>query len=238
MKIGLIISIGVFLLIIGFFIWKRKSKNTQNAPTEFLKLESENQSNKHIPKLPENWIAEIEKKWDGKAWNKYKNAYYDIWAKACEDVYDKNKYWEKNQTHADFLKEVTKEQRVYFTLINFESQVNNGGVYQFLFNYPELSILALQAMQETGLEKLEKDYEIVLKEFFGNFKTIQDLHSKFNDNHRDWNNRWTSFSEGYKELTSTEVIESYFFTEIFTKDYQQKLIDYVKSNPDKIYKIE
>jgi len=217
MKTGILIIIILLILVVGFLVWWNKSNNIANALTEFVKLDSKTESTKHLPLLPNNWISEIEKKWTEKEWGIYDNEYYDISNKICNDVYSKNKYWEKNQTHTDFLNELTKEQRIYFTLVNFEGQVNNGGVYQFLFNNPELSIIALQGMQEVRIEKLAKDYEIVLKEYFGKFNTIQELYSKFQNNKNDWNKRWNSFAEGYKELPSAKVIEEYFYDENLKK---------------------
>jgi uncharacterized protein YaaN involved in tellurite resistance len=93
-------------------------------------------------------------------------------------------------------------------------------------------------MKEVGVEKLAQDYEIVLKEYFGKFNTIQELYSRFQNENNEWNKRWNSFAEGYKELQSTEIIEDYFYTENFVKIYQEKLIEYVKANPTKLYKIE
>ncbi len=204
----------------------------------FVRLESQTESTKHLPLLPENWISEIEQKWNGKEWGIYDNEHYDICEKICNEVYSTNKYWEKNQTHADFLNELTKEQRIYFTLINFESQVNNGGVYQFLFNNPDLPIIALEGMKEIGMSKLAKDYEIVLKEYFGNFSTIQDLYLKFQNDKSDWNKRAQAFADGYKELPSAEKIEDYFYEESFVKSYQQDLTKYVKANRIKFYRTE
>lgn len=238
MKTGIIIIILVIILVFGFFVLRNKSNNTENSTTEFVRLHSQSESTRHLPLLSDNWISEIEQKWNDKEWGIYDNEHYDICEKICNDIYSTNKYWEKNQTHADFLNELTKEQRIYFTLISFESQVNNGGVYQFLFNYPELSILALEGMQETGMEKLATDYEIVLNEYFGKFDTIQDLYSKFQNNKSDWNKRFTAFAEGYKELPSAEKIEDYFYEESFVKTYQQDLTKYVKSNRNKLYKTE
>ncbi|UTD14234.1 DMP19 family protein [Tenacibaculum mesophilum] len=236
MKIGILIIIIILILVIGFLILRNKTNNSENTMTEFVRLDSESESTQHLPLLPENWISEIEQKWNDKKWGVYDNEHYDICEKICNDIYATNKYWEKNQTHANFLKEMTKEQRIYFTLINFESQVNNGGVYQFLFNYPELSILALEGMQATGMEKLSTDYEIVLNEYFGKFDTIQDLYSKFQNNKSDWNKRFTAFEKGYKELPSAEGIEDYFYEESFIKTYQQDLTKYVKANRNKFYR--
>lgn len=238
MKTGIILVILLLILVVGILIWRKKSSNVDKMTIEFVRLESQTQSTQHLPLLPENWISKIEEKWKNKDWEMWKNQHYDICEKICNDIYSTNKYWEKNQTHADFLNELTKEQRIYFTLINFESQVNNGGVYQFLFNYPELSILALEGMQETGMEKLATDYEIVLNEYFGKFDTIQDLYSKFQDNKSDWNKRFTAFAEGYKELPSAEKIEEYFYEESFVKTYQQDLTEYVKANRKKFYRTE
>ena len=238
MKTGIIIIILLLILVVGFLVWRNKTNKIVNAPTEFVRLESKTESTQHLPLVSKNWISEIEKKWTTKEWEIYDNEHYDISNEICNDVYSKNKYWEKNQTHADFLNELTKEQRIYFTLVNFEGQVNNGGVYQFLFNNPELSIIALQGMQEVGIEKLSQDYEKVLKEYFGKFNTIQELYSRFQNENNDWNKRWNSFAEGYKELESTEIIEDYFYKENFVKIYQEKLTEYVKANPTKLYKTE
>lgn len=238
MKTGMVIIIVVLILVSGFLVLKYKSSNPENAMTELVRPDSQTESTQHLPLLPENWIYEIEQKWKDKEWGIYDNEYYDICKKICNDIYSKNKYWEKNQTHADFLNELTKEQRIYFTLVNFESQVNNGGVYQFLFNYPELSILALEGMKETGMKKLAADYEIVLNEYFGKFGTIQDLYSKFQNNKSDWNKRFTAFAEGYKELPSAKRIEDYFYEKSFVKTYQQDLTRYVKANRDKFYRTE
>ena len=238
MKTGIIIIIILLILVIGFFVLKNKSNKVDNEMTEFVRLESQTESTKHLPLLPENWISEIEQKWNDKEWDIYDNEHYDICEKVCNEVYSKNKYWEKNQTHADFLNELTKEQRIYFTLINFESQVNNGGVYQFLFNNPDLPIIALQGMKEIGMSKLAKDYEIVLKEYFGNFNSIQELYSKFQNDKSDWNKRAQAFADGYKELPSAEKIEDYFYEENFVKTYQQNLTNYVKANRNKFYRTE
>jgi len=236
MKTEIIIIIALIILVVVFIIWRNKSNRIVNAPTEFVNLKSETESTSHLPLLANNWVSKIEEKWNEKEWEIYDNEHYDISEEICNKVYSTNKYWEKNQTHADFLNELTKEQRIYFTLINFETQVNNGGVYQFLFNYPELSIIALQGMQETGMSKLTKDYETVLNEYFGKFKTIQELYSRFQNKNNDWNKRWNSFTEGYKELSSTKIIEDYFYEENFVKGYHEKLIGYAKVNKKKLYK--
>ncbi len=78
-------------------------------PTEFIKLKSNTESTQHVPLVSRNWIFEIEKKWTKNTWEIYANEHYDISHVIYDDVYLKGKYWEKNQTHTDFLNELTKE---------------------------------------------------------------------------------------------------------------------------------
>jgi len=238
MKLFLIIAFILIVIVAFWYKYKLKNNNLVEAPTEFVLLESKTESTKFIPVLDQKWINELNKKYQNKKFIPYPNEHTDLSEKLCNDVYSKNKYWEKNKTHSIFLNELTKEQRIYFVLINFESQVNNGGVYQFLFNYPELAIIALESMKITKMDNLAKDYEIVLNEYFGTFKTVQDLNAKFQNNKSEWNERWNSFAEGYKELKSTEIIEKYFYEEKFVEEFQSRMNEFVKLNKEKLYKTE
>lgn len=234
MKLAIIVILTI--IIFGLFIWFRKSNRIKvKAPINFVKLESGKETTTYLPKVSANFLESLENKYSNLEYKSYPNEYTDQSEKLCNDVYSENKYWEKEKTHSVFLNELTKEQRIYFTLINFESQVNNGGVYQFLFNYPELSIIALESMKITKMEKLAVDYEKVLNEYFGKFKTIQELYAKFQNENLDWNKRWNSFAEGYKELKTAEIIEEYFYDEKFIEDFQSKIITFVKLNKNKLF---
>lgn len=89
-----------------------KSKKIVNAPIDFVSLESETESKEYLLLLSQVWMSEIEKKWTDKEWGMYDNAHYDICEKICNDVYSTSKYWEKSQSHTDFLNKLTKEQRM------------------------------------------------------------------------------------------------------------------------------
>src|SRR6478735_2364556 len=43
---------------------------------------------------------------------------------------------------------LTRPQKVFYAFLAFAGQTDNGGVWQFLFNYPELSVAALEAFDE------------------------------------------------------------------------------------------
>lgn len=224
------------LIIVVLLIWlKRRSIKNLKITFDFVKLEAENESTKHLPTVSLNWLNNIENKYQNQEFNQFQNEHTELLEKLCSDVYSNSKYWENGKNHFAFFNELTKEQRIYFTLINFESQVNNGGVYQFLFNYPELALIALDSIRIAKIDKLALDYENVLSEYFGKFDSIQDLYSIFQNEKYDWQKRWNSFAEGYKELKTAEIIEEYFYKIDFIKYFQNKLILFVKQNKNKLF---
>lgn len=234
MKTTILIVI-IALVIIGVFLFKNKSRDYDKAPSDFVLLESEIESYDKLTIVDKNWLKETELKYIGKNWESYPNEYTDQSEKLCNDVY---RPWKGEITHFDFISKMTKEQKMYFALINFEAQTNNGGVYQFLFNMPELSLITLESMKYAKMDKLATDYEKVLNQFFGKFKTLEDLNNKFQDNSQKWDKRWNSFAEGYTELNSTAAIEEYFYDKSYTKEFQNKMVQFVKENSNGLMKTE
>ena len=233
MKPIVIIIIIIILFIIGVLLFNRKSTDFVKAPTDFVLLHSKTETTDFLPVVEIDWHAKTELKYKDKEWSSYPNEYSEQAEKLCNDVYDK---WNDEITHAEFLNQLTKEQRMYFALITFEAQVNNGGVYQFLFNYPDLSIITLDAMKSAKMEKLSSDYEAVLNEFFGKFETIKELNEKFQDENTTWDKRWNSFIDGYNELPSSATIENYFFNDKFVKEFGNKMVLFVKDNQKGLFK--
>src|SRR3954471_783291 len=95
------------------------------------------------------------------------------------DIYD-NRMWEYMYVLQDpVLKKVrtkriktlwlklTRPQKVFYAFLIFAGETDNGGVWQFLFNYPELSIAALEAFDEIQAATLASDYRATLEEILG-----------------------------------------------------------------------
>lgn len=191
-----------------------------------------------LPNLPKDWIDAVNREFNNKEYDKHKNKYFAFSDKLCNQVYSKYKYWEKNETHADFFNKLTDEQKMYFALINFESQVNNGGVYQFLFNEPEISIIALEGMKKAGMDKLANDYELVLSQIFGKFNKTQDLKIMLQNPNSAWDKHWTSFFDEDKEIPGITIIEKYFDTEEYTKEFHKRMEDFVINNQAGLFETE
>lgn len=221
----MVLIISLLLLVAGIYWFQKKAKVYDKAPRDFVMLRSAVESRDYLPVVEEGWLEEIEVKYSQEEWKSYPNEHTEQHARLYEGLYKLKK---DDMSSVEFLNRLTKEQRMYFALANFEAQTNNGGVYQFLFNYPSLAILTLQAMEYANLGKLAEDYKMVLDDFFGKFNTIQDLQRQFQDSRKKWDKRWNLFVSGYKELPTTEKIEAYFYTKEYQKEYQSKIIHFVK----------
>lgn len=233
MKTAIILLI--LFIILGLLWFRNKSKIYDKAPTDFVLLESTTETRDYLPIVKKNWLTETELKYSNNEWKSYPSEHGDQSEKLCNDVY---RPWKGEISHSEFLNKLTKEQRMYFALINFEAQTNNGGVYQFLFNNPELALITLHAMEEAQLGELTNDYKDVLKEFFGKFETFHELKTRFQDNTSEWDKSWDAFVEGYKELPTAKKIEGYFYDKDYQKEFQSKIVQFVKNNSNGLMKFE
>lgn len=130
----------------------------------------------------------------------------------------------------ELWRKLNRPQKVFYTLLSFVGEVDNGGIWQFLFNDPELSLAALEMMQEIGATKLENDYRKVLGELIGKADTVSNLRRQFNEKKLSSAKRWQAFAEGYGTLKSTATIERYFYTSRFKNSLFRKMSDYVESS--------
>lgn len=224
------------MLILTWMFWKKNDES--KALNQFVKLDNDEAKTGMLPRVSASWIDEINKKYESKEYDRYDNLHFAFSEKLCNQVYSEYKYWEKGESHYEFLSKLHDTQKMYFAIINFEGQTNNGGVYQFLFNQPENAIVALEAMKKVKLIRLSEDYEVVLNEFFGRFETIEELRSKFQNNSLDWDKKWDSFVDGYKEIPQAKVIEGYFYDKEYSKEFHSKMAQFVIDNQNELMRIE
>ena len=128
--------------------------------------------------------------------------------------------------------DLTKVQKVVHALGIFIDQTNNGGVWQFLFNYPEYSFAAGQAMDETGNSVLSHRYRTVFEEFAA---TLEDgryeaLTAVWDDESRDFEERWNTFKSGEAQVPAAAGVQKLFFEEDFQNRFYEKLIKYLDRN--------
>jgi hypothetical protein len=136
----------------------------------------------------------------------------------------------KARSVAQLWSALNRPQRLFYTVASFSGQTDNGGVWQFLFNKPELSLAALEVFHEIGATKLARDYQATLEEVVGNAKTVSGLRKKFVSKKLDDAQRWRAFAEGYEQASSASKIEKYFYTLKFKKQFYKQTCDFVEDS--------
>ncbi|MFK7972838.1 MAG: DUF4375 domain-containing protein [Bacteroidia bacterium] len=230
------IAIGIFaVLIIGVALLyslkksnssKKKSQSTKQA---FFSLDDGNQDSLiFYSTVSQNWVDSTKAKFDWENFDEYDNRMWEYMSKLFDDVIaessaeDYNELWEK----------LNRPQKVFWSFLAFNGDTDNGGVYQFIFNRPEFLFAVAEMWEEIGAERVAKDYAEVLKELTGKSGKISELKTAFNSETNSWEQRWESFTDGYDELESTDIIEDYYFDEVFKKECHKKMADYIEQNMD------
>ena len=212
-----------------------KIAGRSNAPQKrILSIDDGNQNELlNAPTISKDFLSEIRGKYSWSNFDEYDNRVYAFMDKLLypairqANIQDFELLWDS----------FSRTQKIFYTLITFDGQVKNGGVYQFLFNYPELGFAALESFEEIDETKLREDYEKTISEFLGKTSTIGELKQAFNDQSLDWEKRWASFSSGYNELKTTKTIEDYFYTTDFCKSHFQLISKFLESNIEQMAQI-
>ncbi|MFT2009623.1 hypothetical protein ACMA1I_13165 [Pontibacter sp. 13R65] len=106
------------------------------------------------------------------------------------------------------------------------------------FNKPQHAISALEVWEELRVERLVKDYQLVLSELLENKQGFKSSREIFDDESLSWESRYEAFEEGEKELPSIEKIENYFYDVEFKKYLFQKMAAYIEKNMHQYAKIK
>ncbi len=126
-------------------------------------------------------------------------------------------------------KKLNRPQKVGYAVRQFIGEVDNGGVWQFLFNEPQLAVGTLEALREIGASQLADDYQATLAELLGKAKTIADIRKRAASLKLNTDAGWQAFAEGYKELPSARSIEKYFYRKSFKRKLFQQACEYMES---------
>lgn len=207
----------------------RPTKKATDYPAAKRFLVSLDDGNQHdrvlSTKLPVERLVEIQARY--------------LWSSFDEDD---NRLWEYRYAMLDpVLKKsrlsfprlwarLNRPQKTFYAFLAFDGDVNNGGVWQFLFNCPQLSLAALESFDQIGAKKLAANYQKTLAELGGQADTIADLRRRFEDQNLSTTKRWGAFVEGYDTVPSAKKIEQTYFTAKFKRPLYQSMAKYVEAN--------
>jgi len=212
---------------------KRKSSG-EPARGLLLSLDDGNQHDLRV--APDVSLEELVAIHLGHKWSNFDEYDNRMW-EYCYKLLDPAVQKARAKRMGDLWRKLNRAQKVFFTFRVFVGEVDNGGVWQFLFNNPELACAALEMMHEIGARKLANDYQTVLGELVGKGDSVSKLRKRFNDRQLDSAKRWQAFAEGYGQLKSAQPLEKYFYTSRFKRSLFRSMSDYVESSFHRLAKV-
>jgi hypothetical protein len=237
MTISVIVKLSLIILATSglFAYWNfKKSKPTtfpENISTtapnkQFYDINEGNQTELiFAPMYNKQWFDELDKKYSWDSFGVYDNRFFEY----MYNLFDTLPALAKGQTksNSEFFNKLTRGQKVFYAVLAFGGDTDNGGVYQFFFNKPEFCFAALEAFKELKLDSLSQDYEKCLDEFIGSADSYGKRKEIFNDPKNSWEKKAKSFQEGYSNLKSAKKIEAYFYTDNYKKTFYKTVVDYI-----------
>ena len=180
------------------------------------------------PSFDIEWFQMLDVKYSWDNFNMYDNRLGEYMYKLHDSLSDLAKG--QFSSDKDFFEKLTRGQKVFYSFLIFNGEVDNGGVYQFFFNRPEFCFAIYDSLEVLGLYELKNDYSRCLDEFLSEPNSFNQRKVIFLHKNHDWAKRWNSFTEGYSEIKSAETIENYYYKVPYKKLLYKTLVDYIDNH--------
>lgn len=238
LKLTLIVA--TVVLAIGGFLFRQykrskekpseQGQDNKKSPLDFYSINDGNQTELvYAPAYNNEWFDGLDEKYSWDKFSPYDNRFWEYMYQLFDTLPG---IAGKTGSDRIFFTNLTRGQKMFYSLLVFNGEVDNGGVYQFFFNRPEFSFAVLETFEELKLNKLKSDYEKCLNEFIGTKDSYSIRKQLFNDTNKDWSKRWKSFTDGYETVQSGKIIEDYYYNDGFKKELYKTFVDYVDTHFD------
>ncbi len=218
---------------------KLLTKSASAKPTKgdgwLLSLDDGHQFDKRLaPKLTLDQLVDVAARYQ---WSRFELSDNLLWEYA--NLFLNPAVQGAKTTKLDALwKKLNRPQKVGYVIRQFIGEVDNGGVWQFLFNEPQLAVATLEALREIGASPLADDYQATLAELLGKAKTIADIRKRAASLKLNTEAGWQAFAEGYRELPTARSIEKYFYRKSFKRELFKQAADYLESHLDLLVQVD
>ena len=205
------------------------------APINFCSIDDSNQTAIiYAPTYNKALFDSLDKKYSSDSFSSYENKYFEY----ITNLFDSLPILAIDEYESDngFFNALTRGQKIFYCVLTFDGEVDNGGVWQFFFNKPELCFATLESLKELKLDTLAQVYQKCLDEFIGSSDSYSKRKTIFNNDKVNWEKRWNSFSEGYEDIKSAKALEDYFYKEEFKKNFYKSIVDYIESHLEQFVK--
>lgn len=206
---------------------RTKAKRKTSSQKEFLLcLDDGNQRERQLaPTIKLDKLVDIVATYKWANFDEYDNRMWEYMTTLINPLYKNRKL-----SRRALWQKLNRAQKVFYVLLDFIGETDNGGVWQFLFNSPEYLLAALEAMNEVGATKLARDYQATLEEYSGKVQSLSDMRKRFDDKNLSSKKQWQAFAEGYQDLKTAAKIQKYFYTAKFKKTLYKQMSDYIEES--------
>lgn len=227
-----LVATAAFLGIIYLLIYRDKDSIISeikrfNPDTEYFSLRDGNQSALIIGMdIPEEWFNSVRAKYSWSEFIEYDNRLLEYMYKLFDETTQDSGF----PVDSDLWRALNKSQKVFWSFLVFNGEMDEGGMHNFLFKKPEFMFSVNEMFSVIGCERLQKDYEYVIQEIAGSQDSVAEIMLSFNEQGEAYEQRWNAYAEGQYDLQSTRNIERYFYTPAFKRRFYKKMADYIEAN--------
>lgn len=229
MELSKILKIGLVLIAVVVLIVKITGKIIKRNTGEFLTIK-DGRNNKLLlnPRVPVAEYDRITTEYKNKDYNKYDNLFY----KYAELLLDPLPALAGAGDTPTSFNQLNTSQRIYSIMMQMDTQIKNGGVYQFIWNKPGSMYAAREALHFLQIEPLNQDYGQVLKELDENADHFVKDRAIWSDPSVAEETKWKVFQDGRRYIPAGTRIEEYYYSEDFTREFQEAVVLYVQRNKE------
>lgn len=227
-----VVLVLIFSIVIWLFIFSStKTGKKLNAwlrhTNRFYDLEQGNQYEVVIgASQSHDWLIQIKTKYNWDIFDEYDNRMWEYMYELFDAVVDEGDY----NDYDTLWNNLNRPQKVFWSFLVFNGEVNDGGVYQFIWQRPRFIFSVLQMWQQIGMDDIADDYKAVLQGFSKKGLFYQQVITKFNNPIFLLYVRFRALILSFKEPDGIEIIEQYYYNEDFKQRCYQSVADYVEKN--------
>lgn len=205
----------------------KKATDYQASKRFLVSLDDGNQCDRILSiKVPLETLVEIQAKYPWSTFDEDDNRLWEYRYALLDPVLKKS----RRLSFGLLWARLNRPQKTFYAFLAFDGDVTNGGIWQFLFNCPQLSLAALEALEQIGARQLAANYQKTLEELGGQADTIAKLRRRFEDQNLSTTKRWAAFVQGYDTVPSAKKIEQAYYTAKFKRPLYQSMAKYVEAN--------
>jgi hypothetical protein len=184
------------------------------------------------PEVDSDWISKTIKKFSWDKWsetenrlNEYSASLFDILEEKADELDDEEEFWNR----------LSVGQKVFYSFLAFEGEVDNGGLFQFFWNKPAHVYSFREVINILKLEELADDYISALKAYEKLSSEISKIKEDLDPDKEGWEDEYYEAYDKIQEKFDAETdagtnVDEYFYEPGFKILFHEAMCDFIENN--------